>query len=98
MRAILLVLILAILALIAAVATGLLDLNLVRGAKAPEVSATSNGVTAKGGQAPAFEIETGSVKVGTKPATVQVPTLAVERPTKDGQDANQAATANTSTQ
>jgi hypothetical protein len=92
MRAILLVLILAILALIAAVATGLLDLNLVRGAKAPEVSATSNGVTAKGGQAPAFEIETGSVKVGTKPATVQVPTIAVEPPKKDGQDPNQAAT------
>ena len=98
MRAILLVLILAILALIAAVATGLLDLNMVRGAKAPEVSATSNGVTAKGGQAPAFEIETGSVKVGTKPATVQVPTIAVERPDKNVQDANQAATTNSTAQ
>jgi hypothetical protein len=98
MRAILLVLILAILALIAAVATGLLDLNMVRGAKAPAISATDNGVTAKGGQAPAFEIETGSVKVGTKPATVQVPTVAVERPAKDGQDANQATTTNSAAQ
>ena len=66
MRAIILILILAVLAIIAAVATGFLDINQIRGARAPEVSATSNGVTAKGGQAPAFDVETGSVKVGTR--------------------------------
>ena len=30
-------------------------------------------MTAKGGQAPAFDVETGSVKVGTKETTVTVP-------------------------
>ena len=79
MRAILLILILAVLALIVAVATGLINLNMTRGAQVPTVSATGNGVTAKGGQTPAFAIETGSVKVGSKEATVKVPTLSVDR-------------------
>jgi uncharacterized protein involved in outer membrane biogenesis len=80
MRAILFVLILAILVIIAAIATGFVDINQIRGAKAPQVSATSNGVTAKGGQAPAFDVETGSVKVGTKETTVKVPNLQVVPP------------------
>lgn len=80
MRAILFVLILAVVAIIAGVATGFIDINQIRGARAPEVSATHNGVTAKGGQAPAFDVETGSVKVGTKPATVKVPALEVVPP------------------
>jgi hypothetical protein len=37
-------------------------------------------VTAKGGQAPAFDVETGSVKLGTKQRTVNVPTLEVQKP------------------
>ena len=86
MRAILLILILAVLAIIAAIATGFLDINQIRGAKAPELSATHNGVTATGGQTPAFDVETGSVKVGTKETTVKVPSLEVQRPQ------NQAAT------
>ena len=86
MRAILLVLIIAVLAVIAGVASGFLDINQIRGAKAPQISATGNGVTAKGGQAPAFDVETGSVRIGTKPATVQVPSVTVQKP---GQ--NQAA-------
>jgi hypothetical protein len=77
MRAILLVLILAVVAIIALVATGLVDIRQIRGAKAPDVSATSNGVTAKGGQAPAFDIETGSVSVGTRDAKVKVPAVTV---------------------
>ena len=77
MRAVLLVIIVAIVAVIIAVATGFLDINQVRGARAPEVSATGNGITAKGGQAPAFDVETGSVKVGSKDANVKVPTLEV---------------------
>ncbi|HVM38573.1 MAG TPA: hypothetical protein VM265_09325 [Sphingomicrobium sp.] len=73
MRAVLLILILAIVALIAAVATGLVDITPRQGAKAPTVAATSNGVVAKGGQAPAFDIETGSVAVGTRTTNVAVP-------------------------
>jgi hypothetical protein len=79
MRAVILILIVVIIAFIAAVATGMLNINQIRGAKAPEVSATRNGVTAKGGQPPAFDVETGSVKVGTKETTVKVPTLEVQR-------------------
>lgn len=85
MRTALLVLIIAVVAVIVAVATGFVDINQIRGARAPEVTATQNGVAAKGGQAPAFDVETGSVKVGSKDATVKVPTLQVEPP------ANQAA-------
>ena len=91
MRAVILVLVLAILAIIAAIATGFLDINQIRGARAPDVSTTGNGVTAKGGQAPAFDVETGSVKLGTKQSTVKVPTVEIERP--GAQPANQAAPA-----
>ena len=95
MRAILLVLILAVVAIIALVATGLIDIRQVRGTKAPDVSATSNGVTAKGGQTPAFDIETGSVSVGTRDAKVKVPALRVN-PASDNAPAaqNQAAPVN----
>ena len=81
MRAILLVLILAVVAVIAAFATGLVDVDTIRGARAPEVRAGSEGVTAKGGQAPAFEVETGSVAVGTREANVTVPKIRVEKDT-----------------
>lgn len=80
MRAVILVLIVAIVAIIAAVASGFLDINQIRGAQAPQVSATSNGVVSRGGQGPAFEVETGSVKVGSRETTVRVPTVAVEPP------------------
>jgi hypothetical protein len=52
------------------------------------MTATRNGVIAKGGQAPAFDVETGSVKVGSKEATVKLPTVEVQRA-----DRNQAAAA-----
>jgi len=80
MRAVILILVAVILAIIAAIATGLLDINQIRGAQAPQVSATRNGVVTKGGQAPAFDVQTGSVKVGTKETTVRVPALEVQRP------------------
>jgi hypothetical protein len=86
MRAVIFILILAVVIIIIAVATGFLDINQIRGARAPDVAATGNGVTATGGQAPAFDVETGSVKVGTKEQTVKVPTLTVQKP-----DQNQAA-------
>jgi len=88
MRAILFILIIAVIAIIVALATGFLDVNQIRGARAPQVSATRNGVTAKGGQAPAFDVETGSVKIGSKQTTVKVPALVVEKP-----GGNQAAAA-----
>ena len=89
MRAVLFVLIIAIVAVIVAVASGFLNINQIRGAKAPEVSATGNGIVAKGGQAPAFDVETGSVKVGTGQATVKVPTVEI----RPAQEANPAANA-----
>ena len=79
MRAVLFVIIIAIIAVVAALATGFLSINQIRGGQAPEVSATSNGVTAKGGQAPSFDVQTGSVKVGSKETTVKVPTLEVQK-------------------
>ena len=82
MRGVILILVLVLLALIAAIATGFLDINQIRGAQAPQISATHNGVVAKGGQAPAFDVETGSVKVGTRDAQVKVPSLEVQRPTE----------------
>ena len=89
MRAILLVLILAVVALLIAVATGFLDISQTRQAKAPQISTTGNGVTAKGGQTPAFDVETGSVSVGTKPQSVQVPSLQVNPPANNAQPANE---------
>jgi len=80
MRAILLVLIVVVLALIAGIATGFLNINQIRGAEAPEVSATANGISAKGGQTPKFDVETGSVEVGTRNATVKVPSVEVKPP------------------
>ena len=90
MRAILLILILAVVALIVLVATGLIDINQTRPAAVPQVSVTENGVVAKGGQAPAFDVETGTVSVGSEPAnvTVAVPTVQVNR--ADGNEAQPA--------
>jgi hypothetical protein len=95
MRAILLVLILAVVVIIGLVATGLIDIRQVRGARAPDIDATRNGVTASGGQAPAFDIETGSVSVGTRDANVKVPALKVNPAGNDtAADQNQASPAN----
>lgn len=91
MRAVLFVLIVVVLLIIAGVATGFLDINQIRGAKVPQVSATQNGITAKGGQAPAFDVETGSVKIGSKSANVKVPTLEVQRPDNQAQAATNNA-------
>jgi hypothetical protein len=86
MRAVIFLLIVAVLIAIAGVASGYLKISQRRPAQAPQLTATGNGVTAKGGQAPAFDVETGSVKVGTKETTVKVPSIEVQKP-----DQNQAA-------
>ena len=91
MRALIVIVIIVVLAILALVGSGFVRLSQTREAKAPQVSATSNGVTTKGGQAPAFDVETGSVKVGSKETTVKVPALVVE---KAGQNQAQAATNN----
>lgn len=88
MRAILLILILAVVAILIGLGTGLVDIDQTRGAKAPDIDTSRNGVTASGGQTPAFDIETGSVEVGTKQTNVSMPTIEVQR----ADNANQAAT------
>jgi hypothetical protein len=80
MRSFILILVVVILLAIAAIATGFVDINQIRGAKAPEVSTTQNGIVTKGGQAPAFDVQTGSVTVGSKETTVRVPALEVQKP------------------
>jgi flagellar basal body-associated protein FliL len=82
MRAVILVLVVVVLLILAGLTTGYININQTRGAKAPEISATRNGVTAKNGQAPAFDVETGTVKVGSANATVKVPKLEVVPPQK----------------
>jgi hypothetical protein len=101
MRAILLILILGIVVLIAVVATGLVDIRGVSGGQMPDVDRTANGVVAKGGQPPAFDIETGSVAVGTREANVAVPLPEVRvnparknEPAVNALQQNQAATYN----
>lgn len=78
MRAILLILILAVVALIAAVATGLIDISQTREARVPSVEASNGAIRAEGGQSPAFEVQTGSVEVGTRDANVAVPKVEVK--------------------
>jgi len=91
MRALIVILIVVVVAILVLVGTGFLSVNQTREAKAPQISATRNGVSAKGGQAPAFDVETGSVKVGAKETSVKVPALVVE---KAGRNQAANATAN----
>lgn len=77
MRAILFILILVVAALLIAIGTGLINISQTRPASVPAVDASRGGVSASGGQTPAFDIETGSVAVGTTRANVVVPTLEV---------------------
>ena len=93
MRAIIMILILGVILLLAGLGTGFINIDQIRGARAPDISATQNGVVAKGGQTPAFDVETGSVTVGTQDRTVKVPELRVEQPAD-----NQAAPASNTAQ
>ena len=97
MRAILLILILAVVALIIALASGFLDVTQTRSASAPDVDASRNGITATGGQTPAFDVETGTVSVGAQRAnvTVPVPQVSVNPPNQQNQQQQQAPNTNT---
>jgi hypothetical protein len=90
MRRIILVLIIAVVALIVAIQFNLLSFTQKRAAEVPGVDISSNGITATGGQSPTFEVQTGTVAVGTRNANVAVPvpTVEVRNPA-----ANQAAPA-----
>ena len=85
MRRIILILIIAIVALIVAFQMNLLNLKQERPAEVPGVEVTSDGITATGGQTPTFKVETGTVAVGTRNATVAVPvpTLEVRGPAQN---------------
>ena len=80
MRAILFILILAVVVLLIAIGTGFLDISQTRQAQSPDVSVDRSGVAASGGQTPTFDVETGSVAVGTRRADVVVPTVKVVPP------------------
>ena len=93
MRAVLLILILGVVALIAAISLGLVDFTQTRGAKPPTLQAEDGTIRAVPGQTPAFEVETGTVGVGSRETnvvaavgpvrgqtTVAVPTVEVRRP------------------
>jgi hypothetical protein len=80
MRAVIFLLILIVAAALIAVATGFVDITQIRGAQAPDVSATENGVSASGGQTPAFDVETGSIAIGTETTNVTVPKVRVVPP------------------
>jgi hypothetical protein len=83
MRAIFLILIVAVVALIIAIQTGLVNITQTREARAPTVSANANGVTTTAGQSPAFDVQTGSVGVGSREANVALPTIKVEQKSKN---------------
>lgn len=80
--------IIAVLAVIAAFAFGLVDVSQTKETKLPEIAV-------QGGQAPAFDVETAKVDVGTKTEQITVPKVEVgttkegiKVPTVDVQKAN----------
>lgn len=91
MRAILFILILVVLAGLILLGTGLININQTRPAAVPDVDTTQGGVTASGGQTPAFDIETGSVAVGTTQRNVSVPSVEIRPALDSSAQANAAA-------
>jgi len=69
-RAGIIIAIIAVLAIIAAFAFGLIDIDQTKETKIPEVSV-------QGGQAPAFDVDTAKVDVGTKSEDITVPKVEV---------------------
>jgi len=72
--------------------SGLINIRQTRSAEAPAVEANAAGVTASGGQAPAFDVETGKIAVGSESrnVTVKVPAIKVERPAETNATAENA--------
>ena len=78
MRAIFLILIVAVLALIAAVLTGMIDIRQTQPGVAPGVESADGKLVARPGQAPAFDVETGSIGVGTSKSGIAVPKVEIK--------------------
>lgn len=70
-RAGIIIAVIAVLAIIAAFAFGLIDIDQTKETKLPEVAV-------EGGQAPAFDVDTAKVDVGTRSTDVKVPTVDVD--------------------
>lgn len=77
MRAVFLILIVAVVALIAAVLTGMVDIRQTQPAVAPGISSADGKIVTRPGQAPAFDVQTGSIGVGTG-KTVAVPKIEIQ--------------------
>ena len=78
MRAIFLILIIAVAALILAVMTGMINLRQTQPAVAPGVETADGKVVTRGGQAPAFDIETGSIEIASGNASVALPKVEIQ--------------------
>jgi predicted S18 family serine protease len=72
-RAILVLLILVVLVAIAAIALGYVNVSQTKTASLPSISV-------QGGSAPAFNVQTANVSVGTENQVVQTPTINVQKP------------------
>ena len=79
MRAVLFIFIVGVLVIVAGVATGFINVSKIHGGEVPQVTASRNGIVAKGGEAPSFDVETGSVKVGTAQTSMNMPTLQIQK-------------------
>jgi hypothetical protein len=90
MRIILFILIVVVAALLLAIGTGYLSIREIRPAQPPRISANGKGVSTNGGQTPTFDIETGSVAVGTKRSNVAVPVVRVVPPAQQANAVNNA--------
>jgi hypothetical protein len=73
MRAILVLLVIVVLVGIAAIALGWVNVTQTRTAALPTISV-------QGGSAPAFNVQTANVSVGTENHVVQTPTVNVQKP------------------
>ncbi len=78
MRAVFLILIIAVVALIVAVLTGMIDIRQTQPAVAPGVESSNGKLVARHGQAPKFDVETGTIGIGTGNASVAVPKIEIK--------------------
>lgn len=70
----LLAIILIVALVVAAFAFGFINIDQTQSAKLPDVKVESSG-----GQAPAFDVDTADIDVGTKTETIEVPTVTMEK-------------------
>jgi hypothetical protein len=73
MRAIVVLLIIVVLVGIAAIWTGFINVSQTREGSLPKIAVV-------GGQAPAFNVQTANVSVGTEQHVVETPTINVQKP------------------